>query len=40
MWNRYGIGVYTINYLVVYFSKTEGCTDQGESKSEAHLVLF
>ena len=40
MWNSYGIGVYTINHIVLYFSKTEGCTSEAESKGEGHLVHF
>ena len=40
MWNSYGIGVYTINYIVVHFNKMEGCTVQAGSKGEGHLVHF
>ena len=40
MWDSYGIAVYTINHIVVYFSKMEGCMSQAESKGEGHLVHF
>ena len=40
MWNSYGIGVYTINYIVVCFSKTEVYMSWAESKGEGHLVHF